>query len=331
MSQCICNVVFPEPKPTQRASLDCSLCHRFLFKLAVDTTLDNMVSLNQKLLDQRARNDTLQLENDCLRVTLAQLEAQLSTLQGERTPAPMAKMRKTAPKDVNKALSGSSAFQKASLGDSSVSTEDDSELAVNPRGDSVDPLVAPGFDPALVAEFEEFLRELRRLPETVPASRVNSMPFMRRCIEEDIGPCLRGLGWFGTRRALEAFGDGRFFVELAPEVTTEAGCSACGQLGSCSYRYKLREAERWRPIDRVCRERFVAVGNFFSFVRTLHSRLTKRSGDLELFTQCYVLRELIFSARAGLIVDASDENLEQGPILATLGVSSQTPPSPTGA
>lgn len=295
MSQCICHLVFPEPGDPKLSDLGCSLCQRFLFKIAVDSTLDTLVTLNQKVLNERGRNDTLQSENEALRDALAKLKGQLRTLQ-QGLESRQSQKRE----DVNNTETGSSDDEEPGSSEETneEGVEDEAGEGKGEDGEEETDDLQPGAEPGLMKEFEGFLRDLRRLGDRAPTSKVNSLPFMRRCIEDDIRPCLRDLGWLSFRRVLAGFGSGDLAIEQAPE-RAEAPCGMCGRQASCQYRYRLQEGVPWRPMDKFCRERCVAVGEFCSFVRSLHCRLTKRSAESHLFQQCYNLRARMFAARAG--------------------------------
>ncbi|KAI7904537.1 uncharacterized protein BX663DRAFT_502722 [Cokeromyces recurvatus] len=67
------------------------------------------------------------------------------------------------------------------------------------------------------------------------------------------------------------------------------------------FRYRLDEInDEYCWIDQACRDRLVAVCNFYSFVRHIRSGLRNQSSIQELFDECIQLRLIMFYARAGV-------------------------------
>lgn len=395
----MCHIVLPQPSSVHDNALNCSLCHRSLFKTAIDNALDTLTTLNEKLVNQKNHSELLLAENHSLRHTIALLEAQLGVLRqdndvigkkliseaerrgqlllendlilqelneltervfSEANAQVSAEARKRFEEEALRARilreldetkkqrevdqeqlrdlkekighfassvtaidhhrQQTQEFDEDRIADcmeleflfalnhgvgENCSTEEGAaragEVSMVPVGgeSSASP---SSLDPELFAEFQHFLHEYQRAP-----SRLNSLPFMRRCIQEDFVPCLKGLGWMTCRRVLEAFCENTCFVEPAawtylrhhqtpPE--SEGACAACDQKRICPYQFKLRPGDTWKPLDPFCRERLAAVGNLYAFLRAWRSGSSKT--EVELFQTCHRLRAKIFLARSGL-------------------------------
>jgi len=152
------------------------------------------------------------------------------------------------------------------------------------------------FDARLFVEFQEFLEEFKA------TSEVFSLRFIKRCISEDINPCLGYLGKSLLRKFLSAFWENNFFIELLPQkLSSPDTCAACECRRRCAYRFRTDPKDPWKLIDRFCRDRIVAVGDFFSFLRHLHQGLVPSLPPEEMFQQVSRLRKQIFYARLGIL------------------------------
>ncbi|CAO3612111.1 unnamed protein product [Cunninghamella blakesleeana] len=95
-------------------------------------------------------------------------------------------------------------------------------------------------------------------------------------------------------------------------MITPIGCAACGRpkennhennnnINTLYYQFKLDEKDDWLPIDQYCRDRLVAVCEFFVFIRNIHLRLyTHRSID-DLYSENIRLRLQMFYSRMGAL------------------------------
>ena len=372
----MCHLVIPASVSVHESALDCSLCHRELFKGAIDNALDTLLHLNGKLIAEKNKCEVLHTENHSLRDTVARLEAQLEVLRSdndvlarkliheaelrsqvllesdqitvelneltervfeEASLLVSAEARKRAEEEGLRRrilceleavksqqeldqsqlralrlkfdeLSTLQSGSQDALGggsDAAVTEGADDNMLLMPR-DEVRRHIPEGlfFDPGQFCEFQQFLRDLHT------PTKINSLPFMRRCIEEDFEPCLKGLGWMTLRRALDAFAENTCFVECpAPSspssLEPEPACALCHQRRVCQYRYRLRDSETWRPLDSFCRDRLVAVGNFYSFLRTWRSGLNREASEQELFVTACHLRARVLLSRSGLSRTAS--------------------------
>lgn len=85
-------------------------------------------------------------------------------------------------------------------------------------------------------------------------------------------------------------------------------CSACGRTSSSSnndtnsgvllnYRFKLDENDNWLPIDQYCRDRLVAVCEFFVFIRNIQLGLYSDRSIHDLYTENIRLKLQMFYSR----------------------------------
>ncbi|KAI8141907.1 hypothetical protein BJV82DRAFT_617920 [Fennellomyces sp. T-0311] len=97
-------------------------------------------------------------------------------------------------------------------------------------------------------------------------------------------------------------------------------CTCCGVLRICEYRMRLHGAPAqttkqqqkpapWLPIDRFCRDRIVAVCDFYSFMSHLRQGLMQSSPVLHMFKQCLHFRRRMGLAKVGSMGLFDDEPL----------------------
>lgn len=138
-------------------------------------------------------------------------------------------------------------------------------------------------------EFRDFVQ----VSAITPVKKLHSIPFLKHCLTEDIEPCLR----FGanprlsSRKIADAIMVSPCFIEESAEGymvptaptrnsgskqswfsgsnhNTVPACHACGRPAKIvHYRFKLVEHDDWSYIDESCRERLVAVCEFYVFIR----------------------------------------------------------------
>jgi GDP/GTP exchange factor Sec2p len=168
-------------------------------------------------------------------------------------------------------------------------------------------------------EFQEFVQ----VATVTPPKKLHSIPFLKHCLNEDIEPCLR----FGphpllsSRKIADAIMISPCFIEESSEgyevpsaptrnsgskqswfssSTNNAvqGCHACGRPGKIvHFRFKLIEQDDWSYIDESCRERLVAVCEFYVFIRnTRLGYYATRSID-DLYSEATRLRLQMFYSR----------------------------------
>ncbi|KAJ2359912.1 hypothetical protein IW150_007651, partial [Coemansia sp. RSA 2607] len=187
-----------------------------------------------------------------------------------------------------------------------------------------------------------------------------SMPFMKNVVSEDVEPCLR----FGprprisVRNVLEAISTNRLQIEeMTQQVAAEMrrqqqvaeranghrqailwerfsgtvaynskGCQACGREGQCTYRFRMgvKADSEWIQIDTVCRDRLVAVCEFYGFVRYLRQGIFASRAVMDLYMETIRLRLCMFYARIG----AYGYAIELDPNLAEATLLIRTPSMP---
>ena len=110
----------------------------------------------------------------------------------------------------------------------------------------------------------------------------------------------------------------RFSGTVLPNPT---GCQACGREGQCTYRFRMssREDEAWVQIDTYCRDRLVAVCEFFGFISLLRRGHLNNHSVIELYQETVRLRLCMYYARVGIYssLAAVDPSLVAGTALST--------------
>ncbi|OBZ90209.1 Rab-3A-interacting protein [Choanephora cucurbitarum] len=179
-------------------------------------------------------------------------------------------------------------------------------------------------------EFNDFIQSLYK----TPLRKINSLKYMKYCIREDIEPCLR----FGpnpklaSKKIIDAILVKACHVEECPEgfvneqaerqlkeeatatlwerfVTSSVflGCQACGREADESsarpellkYRFRISYFDEWACIDRYCRDRLLAVAEFYLFIRHLRAGMYKHRSLHELYQESIRLKLQMFLARTG--------------------------------
>ncbi|KAI8997721.1 hypothetical protein BDB01DRAFT_772157 [Pilobolus umbonatus] len=159
-----------------------------------------------------------------------------------------------------------------------------------------------------------------------PVKKLNQTPFMKYCLHEDIEPCLR----FGpdsklsVKKLIDYLSRQACFIERIAEgeyITTNSqinkpiwerfssrpiiianSCSACGRSADpthypLNYRFRLDESDVWLPIDQYCRDRLVAVCEFFVFIRNIQMTLYSDRTIEDLYIENIRLRLQMFYSR----------------------------------
>ncbi|KAF9915703.1 RAB3A interacting protein [Lobosporangium transversale] len=106
----------------------------------------------------------------------------------------------------------------------------------------------------------------------------------------------------------------RLQTQYAMYQAPKGGCQACGRAGPLSHRYRIATSDEWSFIDRFCRDRLVAVCEFYIFIRNVRAGLYASRAIEDLYSECLRLRLQMFYARSGVL-----------PImLAELGIATQS-------
>ncbi|CEG65831.1 hypothetical protein RMATCC62417_02530 [Rhizopus microsporus] len=196
------------------------------------------------------------------------------------------------------------------------------------------------FDDIQLELFREFVDS-----KQLTIKKLNQTSFMKYCLNEDIEPCLR----FGpqsklsTKKMIDSFSRQPCFIEhinatdsMPPSPSlwnrlsnkSNLCCSACGRSSSSicttseqgqrpqlNYRFRLNEQDNWLLIDQYCRDRLVAVCNFFVFVRNIQLGLYSDRSIHDLYAENIRLRLQMFYSRMGalpvLLNSADDDAIDQ--------------------
>ncbi|CAG8523722.1 11953_t:CDS:2, partial [Acaulospora colombiana] len=187
-----------------------------------------------------------------------------------------------------------------------------------------------GIDPELISEFKEFVET----SINVRLQRIHTIPFMKHCLEEDVDACMR----FGSnlrvssRKIIEAIVANTCFIEEAPpgaekelalnlnspvrntaarpalwdrisgnSTYPRMGCQCCGRPGPLTFQYRITNLDDWSLIDRYCRDRLVAVCEFYVFIRNVRQGLYNNRTIGDLYAECLRLRLQMFYARLGAL------------------------------
>jgi len=387
---CICQIVLPRPRTPHESALECCLCQRGLFPLALDNVMDMMTTLNEKLVNQKNHNDLLLMENEALRKTVASLRAELNLLKSDndvlgrklvaeaelrsqlltendninselqelteklfceannlvsaearrRFEAENSKkkaillleetrdqlqMEQVQMKELKAMIEKYAAEEDRSnyedrapsspkyLGAVSTyqfigtlageDTDHDHQYHHHKESLSSASSGHPVFDVRLYIEFEQFIQKLRAGNGKL-AGQMSSY-FMRRCFEEDIEPCLKYTGRFASRRLIEALSENSCCVEKIPPMQMETRepvvCALCDHRRHCTYRFRLKAEDQWRVIDKFCRDRVVAVGDFYTLIRHIRQGFCSSIPTPILYREFCRLRGRICYARNGAL------------------------------
>ncbi|KAF9427504.1 RAB3A interacting protein [Podila epigama] len=106
----------------------------------------------------------------------------------------------------------------------------------------------------------------------------------------------------------------RLQAQYAIYQAPKGGCQCCGRSGPLTHRYRIATSDDWSFIDRFCRDRLVAVCEFYIFIRNIRAGLYSTRTIEDLYSESLRLRLQMFYARAGVL-----------PImLSELGVTTQS-------
>ncbi|KAI8393913.1 uncharacterized protein BYT42DRAFT_552652 [Radiomyces spectabilis] len=100
-------------------------------------------------------------------------------------------------------------------------------------------------------------------------------------------------------------------VNQPPPMPPKSKCTCCGLLRVCEFRMRLHSTQPptsnattmkqqpWLPIDRFCRDRLVAVCDFYSFISHLRQGLMQSTPPMAMFKQCLHFRRRMALAKVG--------------------------------
>ncbi|CAJ0751993.1 20097_t:CDS:10 [Entrophospora sp. SA101] len=214
-------------------------------------------------------------------------------------------------------------------------------------------------DGVLFEEFQEYVKSFITSP--APNTSTPTHSFMKRCMVEDIQPCLfeGSTGWkspFYKRRLLDAIMKNQCEIQAIyysssnsvpttplssqfsnnsvnrsnsyhePPPAPKVKCGLCGHLRSCDFRMRLSGPDAaippstttmtpsaqssrfsinsnpgWIPLDRFCRDRVVAVCDFYSYLSHLRQGLLNNSPVWGMYKQCLKYRRRMGMSRVGSV------------------------------
>lgn len=187
-------------------------------------------------------------------------------------------------------------------------------------------------DPMLLSEFEDFIK----MSASLPLKKLHSsISFLKNCLSEDVEPCLRfgANSRLSARKVAEAIVMNTCFIEETPVGFAEeqarrppdvplrisasktmlwerlsnggnpalilGACQACGRQDQhpLPYRFRTSYFDDWACIDRYCRDRLVAVCEFYVFIRNVRQGYYNTRSLPDLYQECMRLRLQMFYAR----------------------------------
>lgn len=171
--------------------------------------------------------------------------------------------------------------------------------------------------------FKDFIKAA---PNT-PLDLLHRLSFLKLCFTMDVQPCLRsGIGFsrLTLKRLLESVIHQPCFIERTspfqlnqqesvrrPSFVARFRPAPGTQCYGCNskidktemFRFKLKEQDTdWQYIDKACRNRLVAVCDFYAFVRHVQLGLQAARTVESLFEECFKLRLTMFYARSGIFM-----------------------------
>jgi hypothetical protein len=211
-------------------------------------------------------------------------------------------------------------------------------------------------DGVVFEEFQEYVKSFVTSP--APTNSTPTHAFMKRCMVEDIQPCLfeGSSGWkspFYKRRLLDAIMKNQCEIQtiyfsssnsvsstpISSQISNtsitrqnsyqesppspKVKCGLCGHLRSCDFRMRLSGPDAavppsattmsssrtsrfsvtgtpgWIPLDRFCRDRVVAVCDFYTYLSHLRQGLLANSAVWTMYKQCLKHRRKMGMARVG--------------------------------
>ncbi|KAL9537740.1 hypothetical protein MBANPS3_011504 [Mucor bainieri] len=190
-------------------------------------------------------------------------------------------------------------------------------------------------DTLMLDEFQEFVKT----GTAVSLKKIHTIPFMKNCQEEDVEACLRfgPNSRLSARKMNEAIVLNTCFIEESPQgfadeqakraigelplkisgaksmmwerfssnnqATVFSGCQACGRNDGTAlpYRFRISYFDDWACIDRFCRDRLVAVCEFYVLIRNIRQGLYNNRSIPDLYHEAMRLRLQMFYARMGAL------------------------------
>ncbi|KAI9262730.1 hypothetical protein BY458DRAFT_458661 [Sporodiniella umbellata] len=189
-------------------------------------------------------------------------------------------------------------------------------------------------DSLILEEFKVFVNA----GTSIPLKKLHSIPFIKNCQDEDVEACLRfgSNSRLSARKISEAIVLNTCFIEESPvgfaeeqaqrlisenplkisaakslmwerfsnnQITVFNGCQACGRSDgtALSYRFRISYFDDWACIDRFCRDRLVAVCEFYVLIRNIRQGLYSNRSLQQIYHEVMRLRLQMFYARMGAL------------------------------
>ncbi|GAA5811615.1 hypothetical protein MFLAVUS_005055 [Mucor flavus] len=219
-------------------------------------------------------------------------------------------------------------------------------------------------DPIVLNEFEEFVKT----ENSVPIRKLHTIPYMKNSLIEDVEPCLRfgPSSRLSARKLVEAIVLNTCFIEESPFGFSQeqakrpfdvplkvsaaknmiwerlsstptapfAGCQACGRNSNNNndlpYRFRISVLDDWACIDRYCRDRLVAVCEFYLFIRNIRQGYYNGRTIPDLYHESTRLKLQMFYARMGTLSQTLQNIGVKGDIVGQASAPNMIipPPSP---
>lgn len=189
-------------------------------------------------------------------------------------------------------------------------------------------------DPLVMNEFEEFVKTSENIPirklHTIPFMKNSLIEDVEPCLR--FGPSSR----LSAKKLYEAIAQNTCFIEEAPfgfaqeqakrpydvplkisaaknmiwerlsstPTAPFSGCQACGRISqdadsklNLPYRFRISVLDDWACIDRYCRDRLVAVCEFYLFIRNIRQGYYNGRTIPDLYHESTTLKLQMFYAR----------------------------------
>ncbi|KAI7872998.1 hypothetical protein BDF14DRAFT_1702124, partial [Spinellus fusiger] len=204
--------------------------------------------------------------------------------------------------------------------------------------DNTDTMV--GVDPLMMATFIDCVKNSPMLP----LGKIHSLPFLKYCQSDSIEQCLRfgPNSRLSVKKLNEAILMNTCFIEDTPagfadeqaaqmvdatlklsasktllwerlngtETYRLRQCQACGRCDThlpLAYRFRVSYFDDWACIDRFCRDRLVAVCEFYMFIRNIRQNYYSGRSMLDLYYEMLRLRLQMFYASMGALADTTQQ------------------------
>ncbi|KAI8069106.1 uncharacterized protein B0P05DRAFT_639478 [Gilbertella persicaria] len=160
-------------------------------------------------------------------------------------------------------------------------------------------------DQAQLALFHNFIDSTKnnRCSSSSYGSCGTQNDYMTQCEKEDIEPCLlfgNSESRMNMQEMMLCMAQEPCLIESVKWEDQPMVCATCSrQVWGRLYRFRLGSHDPWLMIDGGCRDRLVAVCDFYSFVRNVQLGHIKHKSLDALYMESVELRKRMFYARMG--------------------------------